>query len=561
MGSQMKNTDYQAIAAEKKAQQCDKIPQDWRIPADKFYHSAAASVMDVPLACGLLSETEARITSDYDATALLGELKAGVWSAEQVVVAFCKRAAIAQQLTNCLTEIFFDEAIARAKKLDQEYGAKLSLSRGGKPLPPLFGLPISLKDCFQVRGHDTSTGVCCFVGEPAAEHSALAALLVDLGAVLYCKTNVPQSMMTGDSDNNVFGRTLNPRNRLLTAGGSTGGEGALLALRGSILGVGTDIAGSIRIPALCNGIYGFRPSVGLVPHSGVRDLGPSGTDGVHSSAGPMATSLRDCGLFLKAVMGADAWRYDSAAVAVPWVDNVQQQQQRQPGGRKLRIGVALTDGVFTPSPPVRRGLKQAVDLLRGDSSVEVIPINLPDVELISQDLISYVTLSGSDHYYEQFARTGEPPIPSLQAGGLLSVPGTTLQVYFELNARRAAAAKKYLALFRDNDLDAILMPPAAHTALPLDLWTKATYTGLWNYLDYPAVVMPVDRVRPDVDVADDVSNAKFGPDDEQLYSLYTGPEQYEDAPVSVQLVGYRHRDEALVKVAAALDSIINKKGI
>lgn len=72
------------------------------------------------------------------------------------------------------------------------------------------------------------------------------------------------------------------------------------------------------------------------------------------------------------------------------------------------------------------------------------------------------------------------------------MPGTTLQVCFELNARRAAAAKKYLALFRDKGLDAILMPPAAHTALPLDRWTKATYTGLWNYLDYPAVVMPVD---------------------------------------------------------------------
>ena len=123
--------------------------------------------------------------------------------------------------TNCLTEIFFDEAIERAKKLDLEYNQNSC----HKTLPPLFGLPISLKDSFQVSGYDTSTGLGCYVDEPAEDHSALAAMLTDLGAVLYCKTNLPQSIMTGDSENNIFGRTLNPRNKLLTAVGSTGGEG------------------------------------------------------------------------------------------------------------------------------------------------------------------------------------------------------------------------------------------------------------------------------------------------------------------------------------------------
>ncbi|KAB5566472.1 putative fatty-acid amide hydrolase [Coniochaeta sp. 2T2.1] len=538
----MKN--YQDIASEKKAQQLDKIPKDWRIPTDTYQN--VTNVMDIPLTCGLLSDIELRITSDYDATALLEQLKAGVFSAEQVTVAFCKRAAIAHQLTNCLTEIFFDEAIERAKQLDREYDPK----SGVKPLPPLFGLPISLKDSFQVCGQDTSTGLACYVNESAEEHSALAAMLLDLGAVLYCKTNLPQSIMTGDSDNNLFGRTLNPRNKLLTAGGSTGGEGALLALRGSILGVGTDIGGSIRVPALCNGIYGFRPSVGLVPHSGVRDMNPPGTDSIRSTAGPMATSARDCEMFLKAVLQGETWKYDSTSVSIPWVGLELKQ--------KLRIGVVLDDGVYTPTSPVRRGLKQAVDLLRGDTIVELIHIDLPDVKQISQDFVSYMSLSGGDHYLEQFARTAEPVIPSLKALGLLSAPGTTLQGFFDLNVRRAEAAKTYHKVFHDNDLDAILMPPAAHTALPLDRWNKATYTGLWNYLDYPAVVIPVDQVR-DIDVADDLSNAKFGPDDERLYSLYTGPEEYEDAPVAVQVVGYRHRDEVLIKVAGILDSIINKQ--
>ncbi|KAF7891501.1 uncharacterized protein EAF02_001826 [Botrytis sinoallii] len=540
---------YLSLSAQKKTTQHSLIPQEWRLPTEKYQN--LSNVMEVPLSCGLLNETEYQITSDYDATALLELLKNGVFTAEQVTIAFCKRAAIAHQLTNCLTEIFFSAAIERAKILDLKYASSKS---NGKPLPPLFGLPISLKDSFDVAGYDTSTGLGCYVNAPALEDSALAAMLLDLGAILYCKTNLPQSIMTGDSHNNIFGRTLNPRNKSLTAGGSTGGEGALLALRGSILGIGTDIGGSIRVPTVCNGIYGFRPSVGLIPHGGVRDLTPPGTDGVKSTVGPMATSLRDCELLLKSILQADTWEYDSTAISIPWLD--------VKPAHKLRVGVAQNDGVFTPSPPVRRGFKQVVESLGENNEFEIIAINLPDVTSIYQDFISYMTLSGSD-----FERTGEPAIPSLAKTGLLSAPGTTLQGFFELNDRRVQIAKTYLKLFRDNDLDVILMPPAAHTAVPLDCWSRVAYTCLWNYLDYPAIVVPVDQVQ-DTDLADDLSNAKFGPDDEQIYKLLkpkltytpkdTGPEQYKDAPVCVQLVGYRHKDEALLKAAAVLDSIIKK---
>ncbi|KAI0799023.1 putative fatty-acid amide hydrolase [Xylaria sp. FL0064] len=534
--------DYKTIAAEKVARQRSKIPEAWRLFPQITKN--AINLMQIPTTCGVLSDVECDITSNYDATALLAKLKAGTFSAEQVTVAFCKRAAIAHQLVNCLTEIFFDKAVERARKLDAQRRENLS----GETLPPLFGLPISLKDSFKVQGEDTSTGLACYVNEPAEEHSALAAMLLDLGAVLYCKTNLPQSIMTGDSDNNVFGRTLNPCNVHLTAGGSTGGEGALLALRGSIFGVGTDIGGSIRVPASCNGLYGLRPSVGLVPHGGVRDLTVPGTVGVLSSAGPMATSLRDCSLFLRTIMQAGAWNYDSTVVSLPWT-NLKPKE-------RLRLGLAEDNGVYTPSPPIRRGLKMAADRFRERGNVEIVPVTLPNVEEHYQDLLDYWTLSGTDCYIEQFARTGEPLVPSLERIGLLSKQGTTLQGFFDLNVRRAKAAKSYLELFSDNNLDAILMPPAPHTAVPLDTWSTAIYTGLWNYLDYPAIVIPMDKVR-DEDAADDVTNAKYGEEDAKLYSLYTGPEQYKDAPICMQLVGYRHADEALMNSAAVLDRIIN----
>jgi amidase len=258
----------------------------------------------------------------------------------------------------------------------------------GNTLRPFHGLPISLKDSFQVSGYDTSTGLACFVNEPAKEDSGTAAMLLYLGAVLYCKTNLPQSIMTADSDNNVFGRTLNPRNTALTAGGSTGGEGALLALRGSVLGVGTDIGGSIRVPSACNGIYGFRPSVGIVPHSGVRDLTTPGTDGVRSTAGPMATSLRDVALFLRTTMQTKTWQYDSAVISVPWTNLAPK--------KRVRIGLVADDGIYTPSPPVRRGLKKASDRLRNNDNVKIIPLTLPNVKEHYSDLVKYFTLLGNE---------------------------------------------------------------------------------------------------------------------------------------------------------------------
>lgn len=145
-----------------------------------------------------------------------------------------------------MTEIFFEEAIENARALDRQ-----RKENPNQPLRALEGIPISLKDSFCIVGKDSTIGMTCFVNKPATQDSALVKLLKSLGAILYCKTNVPQSLMTADSDNNVYGRTLNPHNTNLTAGGSTGGEGALIALRGSVLGVGTDIAGSIRIPSLC----------------------------------------------------------------------------------------------------------------------------------------------------------------------------------------------------------------------------------------------------------------------------------------------------------------------
>lgn len=188
---------------------------------------------------------------------------------------------------------------------------------------------------------------------------------------MYCKTNVPQTMMTADSDNNVFGRTLNPANVNITAGGSSGGEGALIAMRGSVLGVGTDIAGSIRIPSVCNGIYGLRPSVGFVPDADNKDVVAPGTDGVAPVAGPMAISLRSCDLFMKALNTAQAWKYDGSCLHLNRWDSRLKHTN-------LRIGIARNDGMYTPWPPVRRAMEEAATKLRA-SGIDLVELEMPDI--------------------------------------------------------------------------------------------------------------------------------------------------------------------------------------
>jgi len=180
--------------------------------------------------------------------------------------------------------------------------------------------------------------------------------------------------MTADSQNNLFGRTSNPKNRSLTAGGSTGGEGPLIALRGSVLGFATDIAGSIRIPALCNGIYGFKPSSCMLPFSGQRMPFAPGWEGIGivASAGLMATSARACLFAMEMILKSVPANLDPSCLRIPWSD----VEERLRHSENLRIGVITDYGLLTPTSPVHRGLRGSVDKLK-KAGVTIVPLNIP----------------------------------------------------------------------------------------------------------------------------------------------------------------------------------------
>lgn len=289
-----------------------------------------------------------------------------------------------------MSEIFFEEAIQRARALDEERKAD-----PGKALGPLYGLPVSLKDTYHVPGVDATIGLACFAFRPSTEYSPLVELLVSMGAVLYCKTTVPQTLMTADTESNLFGRTINPHNRTLTAGGSTGGEGPLIALGGSVLGFGTDIAGSLRIPALCNGVYGFRPSTGIMPVSGQQLGFMPGWEGIGivAAAGPMASSVRGCSFAVENILKAVPSNVDPGCLRIPWSEGGELKRLEDP--KKLRIGVVHDDGLFTPTPPVRRAMLEAEEKLRG-AGVTVAPIKLPLMQEAMLLIRELLAVNGSE---------------------------------------------------------------------------------------------------------------------------------------------------------------------
>jgi amidase len=176
-------------------------------------------------------------------------------------------------------------------------------------------------------------------------------------------------MMIAESVNNTFGRTTNPLNRALTSGGSSGGESALIAFGGSPIGVGTDIGGSLRIPAACTGIFTLRPSHGRFTTQRCRS-GLAGQEAVKSVNGPMARTLEDVVMYSKAVIGAKPWLVDPTMLPMPW--------QEVKLGNKLKIAVMWDDGICTPTPPVSRALRQTVEKLRkkGHEIVEWDPSQL-----------------------------------------------------------------------------------------------------------------------------------------------------------------------------------------
>ncbi|KQQ36273.1 hypothetical protein ASF61_08835 [Duganella sp. Leaf126] len=220
-----------------------------------------------------------------DAVSLLATLRQGASTAEQLVGQHLDVLERQQPRLNGATAIFREQALLQARRLDRE---------GDRSLP-LFGLPCSVKETFGLAGQEVTAGSRRMAPEHHAQDAEIVRRLKAAGAVIVARSNVPELAMTAESNNPRYGRTNNPLAPERVAGGSSGGEGALVGSGSSVFGVGSDILGSIRIPAAFCGVVGFKPHSAAVDGTGTW---PTVTGNTRSwlGLGPLTRSVRDARL-------------------------------------------------------------------------------------------------------------------------------------------------------------------------------------------------------------------------------------------------------------------------
>ncbi|KAL8951488.1 MAG: hypothetical protein Q9222_002542 [Ikaeria aurantiellina] len=587
---------WQAMARTKVAEVHSKIPKEWKLSVADLQKARTQRNLTGPFIEQFLNDDEKEVVR-MNTVSLVDKIHCGHYTAVDVTRAYCKTAAIAHQLNNCLHEIMFDFAKHTAKALDQHY------ADNGQVKGPLHGLPVSLKDQFHVSGHDTTMGYVGWIGtyegkpDPSKVRrvdSQVVKELLSLGAVLFCKTSVSQTLLYGETINNIIDTTLNPVNQLLSCGGSSGGgssksliawiteppllmrslgEAALQALRGSSVGLGTDTGGSVRIPAAFCGTYSIKPTHNRISYRDVANTNP-GQDVYPSSVGVMGTSIDAVTLVLASLISTCPWNQDPNVVRMPWNKEAEiatlarANADGSAGLMPLKIGIYWTDGVVTPHPPVHRGLLIVYDVLKalGHKVVEWIP---PPHTRATSIHTAFLKADGYCDIHKQLGLSGEPLMPRLRTPLQRRDPMPLLDYqYWTMEGKAYSEAySDYWNSTGEDDgqiVDAVLMPVAPHAAVTpgkfyhtgegasvtsqpketqlSDVSDAVAYTQIVNLLDYSAAVLPVTRADKLVD--------KYGRDN---------PDTYDGAPVGLQLVARKWEEEKVCAIAKIVDTALKSQ--
>lgn len=438
----------------------------------------------------------------------------------------------------------------------------------GKLMGSLHGIPVSIKDNHQYKGTTATIGFTYWATKVSEENSAMVDLLLDLGAVLYVKTTVPVAMMMPDTDSYLFGPTLNPYNKNHTAGGSSGGEGALIAFQGSPGGIGSDIGGSIRYPAYFNGIFGLKPTAARFPTSG-NVSGLRGQHSIKSVVAPLSRTHESLEYLSKALLSGHPERFDPTANPIGWHDMSSEVKHgptcnsdgasngtASTSKDSLIFGYYLTDGYVETTPAVKRAMRMAIDAVKkaGHEVVEWKPYKHDVLDGIMDRVF---TSDGGKFVHE--SRKDEPLFPYMKAYGTAKEIGAG--ELWNLNYERSLIEMEYFKRWNDSGkltssgkcIDAIICPIAPVSGHPPHHFTYVGYTSLWNALDYPAVAFPVTRADKTID--DKPEHEPLSKKDSKVWNDYD-PETYDGGFVGLQVVCRRHEDEKAIALSRVVTESI-----
>ena len=500
------------------------------------------------------------------ATELLAHLSAGEVSSVEIVRALIARIEAVEPAIGAITQRRFEEALTEAGAADAERAA----GRGG----PLCGLPITLKENFDLAGTEATMGVKARRGRVSSQDAVLVRALRRAGAVIIAKTNVPQLLMAQETENAIWGVTKNPWNTARTPGGSSGGEAAAVAAGMTPLGMGSDIGGSIRIPCHFSGIAGLKPTVDRWSNRGMNGAVP-GQELVRSQVGPMARKVADLALAWRSVDPMEMAREDPYVIPMAAGD---------PAGVQLegmRVGWYEDDGYLTPTHSIRRALTAARGALV-KAGATLVPYTPPDGGEVLFLWLAAISSDGARTYKRVL--DGEPFIPQLaQLERVLRVPelGRKLlaagldrigdrraaryvrevglkpvDTYWDLVAQRTVMRRAAFDAWNHADVDVVICPPHAAPAMQHresgEFALALSYLFRYSLLNFPAGVVPVTRVT-DADIA----TSKGGGD--RVERMQAGIDAASHGlPVGVQVVGRPYQEDKVLAVMAAIEAEVSR---
>jgi amidase len=377
---------------------------------------------------------------------------------------------------NAVITLDVEGAEQRAREADA------ALARG-EIWGPLHGVPFTLKDAHATAGMRTTTGSPSLADTIPTIDSPVTMRLKAAGGILMGKTNVPTMLADFQTSNPVFGRTNNPWNIERTPGGSSGGAAAALAAGMTPFEVGTDLSGSIRLPAHFCGVYGLKPTEQRVPLTGlIPGLPGPRPIRIMSCIGPMARTVEDLALLYGLLAGPGGGDTDVAPVPVEELPPLDL--------KRLRVAVAPTFGDWPVASEMRAALERLAKQLQ-PLCATVEEVQRPSGR-VQEDLQRFSALL--DLLFGAFEAEGNHPLPTLAA-------------YLEALALRDQAILAWEQFFEEWDV--LLCPPSLTTAFAhcepgstlrvdeqeVSYWLVSAHSALFNYTGHPAVVLPYTQDR------------------------------------------------------------------
>ncbi len=310
------------------------------------------------------------------ATEAIRRFTAKQLSPVELMEAVIARAEAVEPTVNAFTDRFFDQALAAAKDAEARYAG-----RGPRPRP-LEGLPLAIKDEMPVAGHRATLGSLIFQDSVSDHTAPLAARALRAGAIVHARTTLPEFACMPFTHSRLFGVTHNPWNLAYDVGGSSGGAAAALAAGTTTLAGGSDIGGSIRIPAACCGVVGYKPPYGRVPQDSPWNLDH------YCHEGPLARTVADCALFQNVIAGPHP--HDVASlrgrVRIP-------PELGDITGWRIALSVDL--GGFNVDEGVARNTRLAAEAFRqAGATVDEVDLAWDPAEIATAALIHYGTIFG-----------------------------------------------------------------------------------------------------------------------------------------------------------------------